>query len=147
MNDSSQRPEIAGTPEEAYNLAHAPVQARRPPLFQFLGTVCAKGAYKRFAIETHCGEARLFRAGDLANVATLLEIYPDANYWRARFPRGQSKVDSKMAAVWFIRECQKVGPYEPPEHLRPRPGRPREVTASQRGSLNFNPDEPDTPLV
>lgn len=128
MNDPSPRPDVAGTPEAEYNLAHTRSH-REQPNFRPLGVVYSKGCYARYAIKVH-GEVRLFRAIELSGEGALFELFPNVDYWRKSFPRGEYKIDSRMACAWLVRRCQEAGPFEPPEHLRPRAvGRPRKVAA------------------
>jgi len=136
MNETTQRPKIAGTPEELYNstsrplaqqsaspVTPAPPPIRKfPPLFKCLGYVENAQGYRRYAIAFGDPERIVIRrASEMIGLDFLLNVYPNTNYWRARFPRSQSKVDTKAAAAWFIHQCQEAGPYEPPEPVAYNP--------------------------
>lgn len=105
------------------NLARAGA-APSGPLFLPLGWFAAVGGAPRYFIEVR-GEVRSYRGWELASLATLLDLWPDAAHWRRCFPRSTSKIDTKAAAAHLVEICHRAGLYTPPDRLRPRPsGRP-----------------------
>ena len=130
MNDSSQRPEIAGTPEELYNSASrppahratsavtpaAPHVRRFPPLFKCLGYIENAQGARRFVVAVGTPERVLIRrASEMIGLEFLFAVYPNTNYWRALFPRPAGRragVDTQEAGAWFVKECTAAGRYQ-----------------------------------
>ena len=55
-----------------------------------------------------------YRAGQMASLNWLLNVYPDPSHWCRLFPGTRaSRCDSKAAASWFIRGCRERGVYTP----------------------------------
>lgn len=98
---------------------------RIEPDFQPLGFQRYPSGFTRYFLRVR-GEVCAFIARDMRCFSFLMDIYPYAGHWAQQFPgRCRLKVDTSEAAGWFIRRCRDAGPYDPPEHLRPRPkGRP-----------------------
>lgn len=94
------------------------------PLFRLLGVYTDGSCYPRYCLEAH-GQVRAYRASEMHGLAFLMELHPDAGHWRSVFPRTKGRIDTHAAMAWFISECQKLGAYDLPAELRPRPkGRP-----------------------
>ena len=56
-----------------------------------------------------------YRAGQMASLNWLLNVYPDPSHWTRLFPGTRSsRCDSKAAASWFIRGCRAKGVYTLP---------------------------------
>lgn len=63
-------------------------------------------------------EVRAYRFNELGGVRFLFEVWPDADHWRALYPKGHSKIDGTRARAAIMRECVEAGPWEPtPEML------------------------------
>ena len=100
---------------------HSPPIARIQPLYRPLGYLPApttghpKGRRERYAVEIN-GRVEIVDARDLHGLPFLLRVYPDPEHWRRLFPRGgqwRRHIDTLAAAAWFIRECKKVGEFDP----------------------------------
>lgn len=90
------------------------------PLYRPLGVYRFPSGYPRYFIEVN-GVVRWYRGGDMTGLSFLRDIYPDPNHWRQLFPRRvRSGIDVHAAAGWFVAACEKAGPYEPPDDLKPR---------------------------
>lgn len=97
------------------------------PLFTTLGYLDQPGCLKRYVLEVR-GDVRLYRASELLSVNSLLEIHPDEGHWSRNFPSKYyhgNRIDKCAACAAIIRACLEAGPYDLPEHLRPKNGRPK----------------------
>ena len=85
---------------------------RIAPNWRALGYEDRKGLrFLWFEIE---GRPRAFNVAYAGSVTFLLELYQDAQYWRAHFPIGQGHgIDKRAAQAYFIRACLKAGNYIP----------------------------------
>ena len=55
-----------------------------------------------------------YRAGQMASLNWLLNVYPDPSHWCRLFPGTRaSRCDAKAASAWFIRGCRERGVYTP----------------------------------
>ena len=84
---------------------------RFAPIWRPLGVEWMKWG-KRYWVEVD-GHALGLRAGGLYGIQFLADIYPDLEHWRRMFPRGARKIDNRAALHYFIRACEKAGPYRP----------------------------------
>ena len=129
MNETTQRPEFAGTPEQLYNSTSRPPAPRTapamnsvepvrkfPPLYRCLGYTENPQGYRRFVVAVG-NPARILirRAVEMIGLNFLLDIYPNAFYWRNLFPRPAGRrvgVDTHEAGAWFVKECTAAGRYQ-----------------------------------
>ena len=100
------------------------------PIYRCLGYVENAQGYRRYVVAFGDPERIMIRrVGEMTGLEFILTIYADPGHWRHLFPRPAGRragVDCQQAAAWFVKECTKAGPYEPPDATRIRkPGRPR----------------------
>ena len=83
------------------------------PKYEPLGYVEGARGHRRYVVRS--GDRVLIRrGGEMMCLEFLLTVYQDPHHWRMLFPRGSRKVDTQAAVAWFVRECTRAGPYEPP---------------------------------
>ena len=99
---------LPDTLSQYLNATGQPVPVRRiVPLYRPLGMIeprCVIWTPERVVV---------YHPAAIANLGFLLGLYPDIGYWRNLFPAPRSRVDSKAAAAWFVRECRKLGAWTP----------------------------------
>ena len=95
------------------------------PLYQCLGYFRYPSGEVRYYISVR-DEVRCYRARDMIGLGFLFELYAYPGYWAMHFPaQTRTRIDTREAGAWFVRECVKLGEYDPPEGLKPRGvGRP-----------------------
>lgn len=101
------------------------------PLFRPLGVYRRPLCEPVYFLEVR-GQIEGYRLASIGRIDFLTYLQPSGSAWAAQFPRATNprKVDRAAAVSWLLQELEAAGPYDPPEHLKPRGrGRPRKDTA------------------
>ena len=86
------------------------------PLYRCLGYVENARGFRRYVVGFGDPERIVIRrVVEMTGLDFLLAVYADSSHWRNLYPRGRGKIDAQGAASWFVKECNKIGPYAPSE--------------------------------
>lgn len=91
----------------------------QPVSYEALGLIDRKTEL-RCVFRTDFGTTVEMTPGRLAAVSSLMQLYPDVEYWRVNFPHRWNSsrhhgIDLENASAALIRACRAKGVYVPPD--------------------------------